>query len=540
MGTGTKTGFFNIGFVGNSREYFADIKEKAGVAYIDYPQFNAYIDSVWEARDSRLVCFDHAGEEVPAASERISTFLIDTGYSAKSTGETIYAAFSRKPPASLEETGWVGVRIGTRNELMNAPARRGGDAAPDLERYTRVSNYPAIARVVNELSGESLSADACKALLNESFVRARSEQTLVVVENEYDSEKRISFFPLAGNEKIAGAKLYVKMERNRGEHPTTEWFGAFVVTEAELKGELLSFYCFHVGSFVFKKLADANSFFNALAQKAMRENWKWSDDAQNDIYTQPILKSYLEYTYYRLQDEDAKAEERDKKIVSYNGQSFFNSGLLDRNFRQIIIVGKDYTIERNVPGIGLCRWNLLSDIRAYSHNEHEIAREFREDELPAIASYFTDYREVVFDARLDIHTNDNHIFEDGVARGRLPKYRDEYERVKNNEKELEDLRARIARDFDSARDRVKMMAERNYKLAVPQFYKEKNEIQFLLPIYLGEREEAEKPQCALVLSLDRSGRRPYYRGETILTLDMAYNNTRLIAKPDVFWLSDLV
>ena len=32
----------------------------------------------------------------------------------------------------------------------------------------------------------------------------------------------------------------------------------------------------------------------------------------------------------------------------------------------------------------------------------------------------------------------------------------------------------------------------------------------------------------------------YYRGETILTLSMAYNNARLIAKPDVFWLDTVV
>ena len=45
---------------------------------------------------------------------------------------------------------------------------------------------------------------------------------------------------------------------------------------------------------------------------------------------------------------------------------------------------------------------------------------------------------------------------------------------------------------------------------------------------------------ALCLALDQSGRVPYYRGVTIFTLDMAYNNARLIAKPDVFWLNDLV
>ena len=47
-------------------------------------------------------------------------------------------------------------------------------------------------------------------------------------------------------------------------------------------------------------------------------------------------------------------------------------------------------------------------------------------------------------------------------------------------------------------------------------------------------------QCVLALSLDTKGKNYYYRGETVLTLDMAYNNARLLAKPDVFWLNDLV
>ena len=44
----------------------------------------------------------------------------------------------------------------------------------------------------------------------------------------------------------------------------------------------------------------------------------------------------------------------------------------------------------------------------------------------------------------------------------------------------------------------------------------------------------------MALSYDDTGRVKYYRGETILTLSMAYNNARLIAKPDVFWLDTVV
>ena len=147
---------------------------------------------------------------------------------------------------------------------------------------------------------------------------------------------------------------------------------------------------------------------------------------------------------------------------------------------------------------------------------------------------------VVFEACLDIRTNDEHIFEDGAERGRLPQYIEEYDRVKDDPDQKRRLLDRIIRDFDSAGERDKLMAERNYKLAVPQFRKETGKIQFLLPIYLDDAAKIDRPQCALVLSRDDSGQQPHYYGETILTLDMAYNNARLIAKPDVFWLNNLI
>ena len=170
----------------------------------------------------------------------------------------------------------------------------------------------------------------------------------------------------------------------------------------------------------------------------------------------------------------------------------------------------------------------------------EIAGMFEENALPNIASYFNDYNQIVFDAKLTISLDDKHIFEDGLARGRLPKYKEKYHRFKDSIEEKEKLLSEISRDFDSALARTKMLAERNYKLAIPQYRKETGEIQFLLPIYLGEQEEYDIPQCALVISLDNTNRIAYYKGKTILTLDMAYNNARLIAKPDIFWLDDLL
>lgn len=69
---------------------------------------------------------------------------------------------------------------------------------------------------------------------------------------------------------------------------------------------------------------------------------------------------------------------------------------------------------------------------------------------------------------------------------------------------------------------------RNYKTAIPQFHR--GEIQLLLPLCL---ERPDRADLALVVS--RVG--DCYRGDTVLTLQMAYNNARLLTRPDREWLT---
>ena len=68
-------------------------------------------------------------------------------------------------------------------------------------------------------------------------------------------------------------------------------------------------------------------------------------------------------------------------------------------------------------------------------------------------------------------------------------------------------------------------------LVVPQGYQ--NQLQFLLPICLTDM---EKPNLAMTLA-ERNG---YYLGSTCLTLEMAYLNARMIARPIAPWLTSLV
>ena len=83
--------------------------------------------------------------------------------------------------------------------------------------------------------------------------------------------------------------------------------------------------------------------------------------------------------------------------------------------------------------------------------------------------------------------------------------------------------------FDGAIGTAKRMLEANYKTAIPQFYKGK--MQLLVPICL---QTPNVPDLALTCMKTEDKRK--YLGCTCLTLEMAYNNARLIAKPESNWL----
>jgi len=86
--------------------------------------------------------------------------------------------------------------------------------------------------------------------------------------------------------------------------------------------------------------------------------------------------------------------------------------------------------------------------------------------------------------------------------------------------------------LDAAVEWAIKRARRNYKVIVPQWYPKLGEAgaQFLLPLDLTGGPGAD---LALVVSAVGA---TFYRGHTVLTLDMAYTNARLVARPDSEWL----
>jgi hypothetical protein len=94
--------------------------------------------------------------------------------------------------------------------------------------------------------------------------------------------------------------------------------------------------------------------------------------------------------------------------------------------------------------------------------------------------------------------------------------------------------------FEGALKASLELSKRNYKFVAPQFWPATGKLQFLMPIYLEGVQEIKSEQSRDVLpptvALSMELVHGQYIGTTILTLDMAYQNARLIARPDGFWL----
>lgn len=135
-------------------------------------------------------------------------------------------------------------------------------------------------------------------------------------------------------------------------------------------------------------------------------------------------------------------------------------------------------------------------------------------ELPDLAHYFDDPTSLVFDDRKDVRTNIEHIIAE-TPRDRFP---EPY-------KSMEDYALQTV--LQGAIDNAKTRVRRSYKTAIPQYHR--GRIQLLLPLCLSNPQQAD---LALVVERHET----FYRAATCLTLDMAYNNARVLARPDRDWL----
>ena len=325
----------------------------------------------------------------------------------------------------------------------------------------------------------------------------------------------------ASNERVLGYTL-----KNEN-YPSQEqpYFGMYFLRESLLRDKVNSHI--HIADITFESIFAMNNFLGSLANECIVENWNFKD--YKSKISHPILKNYLANSYYQALYENKVHFNKNEKTAC------FNTGLLDPYFNEIFIVC-DY--DDCHDGI-LFQYCELRRPRTIQQNHRRFQRYVTK--TPELACFYEKTADLLFNSdinALEINIANQHIFEDNLERinDSLPPHQEKFDAKTNISACVQKFRTSIAYSLE--------LAKRNYKLIAPQFWPENAEVQYLMPIYLdgkceeqnGSSKEIAMPNVALCLEKVDNVEGIKYRGTSILTLDMAYQNARLIAKPDSFWL----
>ncbi|YAF96068.1 MAG: DUF3825 domain-containing protein [Nodularia sp. CChRGM 3473] len=241
--------------------------------------------------------------------------------------------------------------------------------------------------------------------------------------------------------------------------------------------------------------------FSRLVKMAKKEDWNFSTQSfKRNSETYPILTNYLNYTFLRLQEQE-------KISFSDDGdRACFNTGLQTSTEKDIFAT---FFRNKKAEEFNSADWTLYGFFDSYSDK----LRDFRP--LPEVASYISDPGDLVFDFSYEIDVNYDHILEQN--QDRLPEILQQNSKV-------------AISAIQGAVSLLKERIKRNYKLAIPHWYE--NKMQLLLPLNITSEEKAD-----LALVADKDKDRKLYRIRTVLTMDMAYIDARLICRPDRDWLN---
>lgn len=328
------------------------------------------------------------------------------------------------------------------------------------------------------------------------------------------------------------------------QQPGQKWSSVYVGARPTVYGILSSY---HIGYLNFKNFREANDFICGIHDILLPgEQWGFAKGEENPALIRhatryQILESYLRHTFSKLMLEYNKPDSDNYgKIVFSQDKKYcyFNTGLLTKYAQDLYLTGEVVALRDD--GIFTCNNPRFVDskielVKIYGFAQRDI------DPGPGVASFFRSVSDIVYDPSITIDFTESkleHIIDDGIKRNRFPrKYT-----VTQSGKPVPPWS--LAQMLNNSIKIACMMAQRNYKYVIPQYRPAgveyvngkkvcyDGQIQFLMPIYLSA-DYFSPPDFALVLSR-RDG---FYVPETILLLPWAYNNARILCKPDNSWLN---
>jgi len=233
-----------------------------------------------------------------------------------------------------------------------------------------------------------------------------------------------------------------------------------------------------------------------LSEIAEKENWRYDNPKASDSQKElAVLYSYIHQIFSKWQC--------DNKIVRHNGYAVINTGVLTTNGEDIYML----FVENKNVNADVCPYLFLTFKKRSSRDLPPSLVTL----LPEPIDFFENQpQESYFDTRLEMILNIDHIYDDNYHR--LPKGLQELDR---------DTAIML---LNGAREKIMKKIKRNNRIAVPQFYN--GHLQFLIPLEI----------MGQIVPIAVEKFENQYRANTVLTLDMAYCNARLIMKPESNWL----
>lgn len=408
-------------------------------------------------------------------------------------------------------------------------AHVGGSEEPPQRMDEAVFLAPKTLAILNAyLTGqEAPPAPAVIDQLRAAYEKARLEGNL-----EYRNDAYRFPLPFKG---LEGGALFAAIKRSNSDYAgASPWYLNFAGPDrfGRAPGKMLEQFAF---------LGTWSSFLEGLAQKALPEPWDFGEGSHKRYH---ILQKYIQYTFYRLQLEDKVCIAEDKSFAA------FNTGLVTPHYDDLYAC-----FEPNDEGAATA-WHFVDFCTAAGRGVGKrLVDAF--NPLPQPASYFERKEDLLFDLEKELHTDFDHILLDNVSRLPLPFLQEEsrgipaaqsmLEQIQSTDEaaakrtlysELSGVIADTPRLYNRLRNRVedaielaKKQVRWNFKTAIPCYFPTRNVMSLMLPLSLQYDGRAD---AALVVELTRSGN---YQGQTILTLQQAYLDARLLCRPNSEWLN---
>ena len=193
-----------------------------------------------------------------------------------------------------------------------------------------------------------------------------------------------------------------------------------------------------------------------------------------------------------------------------------NTGLMDQFHNDIFIIDLDIN-NKNIDSKKLEVFNSKIQLLELGFEKDKIVQ------MPKPVKFYKDKSELIFDGTIDEFDLDNNNKLNHIIVERISRFPKEYK-----DYSMDVLCGLIRNSIIQA---IKM-SERDYKYFVPMYNFASDSIQFLVPVFL-DKSMGSKPEIAAVIG--------YYKGywcvNTIIQIEKAYDNARLISSPGATWLS---